>query len=109
RCIRTATYKLIVNLDQDLAVNVPSDIQKSPLYPLMIEQLIGHRPHVELYDLVADPKEMHNLAGEPEVADIERDLKQRLYRWMQDTDDPILQGPVPSPYYHDALALLKDA
>ena len=48
RCIRTATHKLIVNLDQDIAVNVPSDVQRSPIYPQMLDRLTGHRPHIEL-------------------------------------------------------------
>jgi arylsulfatase A-like enzyme len=107
RCIRTATYKLIVNLDQDIAVNVPSDIRHSPIYPQMLHQITPHRPYVELYDLVADPKEQHNLSGDAKMADIERDLKQRLLAWMEATDDPILQGPVPSPYYRAALTRLR--
>jgi N-sulfoglucosamine sulfohydrolase len=107
RAIRTAQHKLIVNLDQDISINVPGDIQHSPLYPPMLDQITQHRPHIELYDLHADTHEQHNLAGQPEYVDIERDLKQRLLRWMEDTGDPILQGPVPSPYYHDALAKLR--
>ena len=107
RAIRTSTHKLIVNLDQDIAVNTPSDIQLSPIYPQVLPQIAVHRPHIELYDLENDPHEQRNLAGQPQVAAIERDLKQRLLAWMETTDDPILQGPVPSPYYHDALAMLK--
>ncbi len=107
RAIRTTTHKLIVNLDQDIAINVPGDIQRSPIYPHMLEQIATHRPHIELYDLQADPNEQHNLAGQSEVAAIERDLKQRLLDWMESTNDPILQGPVPSPYYHDALNMLR--
>jgi N-sulfoglucosamine sulfohydrolase len=107
RCIRTATHKLIVNLDQDIAVNVPTDIQRSPIYMQMQDQITPHRPHLELYDLAADPAEMHNLSGQPEVAEVERDLRQRLLRWMETTDDPILRGPVASPYYHEALAMLR--
>lgn len=107
RCIRTGKHKLIVNLDQDVAINVPTDIQKSPIYLQMLEQIAVHRPHLELYDLVDDPKEMHNLTGKPEVAEIERDLKRKLLRWMEDTHDPILQGPIPSPYYQTALDMLR--
>jgi N-sulfoglucosamine sulfohydrolase len=107
RCIRTATHKLIVNFDQDIAVNVPTDIQKSQIYPQMLDRITPHRPHIELYDLLDDPREMHNLAGEPQAVDIERDLKRRLLHWMETTADPILQGPVPSPYYYEALALLR--
>ncbi|MBZ0297288.1 MAG: sulfatase, partial [Anaerolineae bacterium] len=103
RGIRTKRYKLIVNLDADLAINVPTDIQASPIYPTMFDQISSKRPQIELYDLQTDPLEQNNLAGQPEVADVEADLKQWLLEWMQATDDPILKGPVPSPYYFKAL------
>ncbi|HEY5316313.1 MAG TPA: sulfatase [Pirellulales bacterium] len=40
------------------------------------------RSMFELYDLVADPAEMHNLDGKPETAALERDLKAQLEVWM---------------------------
>ncbi len=109
RCIRTKTHKLIVNLEVDIGINVPSDVQHSPIYPLMIHEITRHRPYLELYDLVNDPLERDNLAGKPEVAEIEHDLKQRLLLWMESTNDPILNGPIPSPYYYDALDNLKNS
>ncbi len=108
RSIRTDTHKLIVNLEVDLRVNLPGDIRWSKFAPAMHDQILGHRPHVELYDLKADSHEQHNLAGHPEVAEIERDLKQRLYAWMQATDDPLLNGPIPSPYYAETLRRLTE-
>jgi N-sulfoglucosamine sulfohydrolase len=107
RGIRTARYKLIVNLEVDIAINVPTDIQHSPIYPAMMDDITRHRPHIELYDLESDPLEKHNLAGLPRAAETERDLKQALLKWMRETDDPILQGPVASPYYAKALEMLK--
>ncbi len=106
RGIRTIGHKLIVNFEADIAVNVPSDIQKSPIYPLMLNEITGHRPQIELYDLEADPLEKNNLAGHADYAAIEADLKQRLLHWMQSTDDLLLDGPVPSPYYYGALRQL---
>jgi arylsulfatase A-like enzyme len=40
------------------------------------------RPMFELYDLEADPHELNNLAGKPETAAIERELKAALQEWM---------------------------
>jgi arylsulfatase A-like enzyme len=40
------------------------------------------RPLFELYDLRRDPAELENLAGKPEAAAIERELKAALQAWM---------------------------
>jgi N-sulfoglucosamine sulfohydrolase len=107
RAIRTDRYKLIVNFEVSTGVDVPADVRESSIYPLMLSQLNAIRQPVELYDLHADPWEQRNVAGEPEVSVIQADLRQRLLGWMQATDDPLLQGPVASPYYADALGYLR--
>ena len=106
RMIRSERYKLIWNAEVDI-INVPADIMHSPIYPQMIETLTVERPSFELYDLTIDPNEMNNRAGDVEYADILEDLRQRLFQWMQDTDDPILEGPIVSPYYTRAISQLK--
>ena len=108
RAIRTRDYKLILNLEVDI-INVPADIQHSPVYPQMLHALTVERPPVELYDLRADPLETDNLTDRDEYADIRRDLLDQLLIWMQTTDDPILNGPIPSPYNLRALQLLRGA
>jgi arylsulfatase A-like enzyme len=40
------------------------------------------RPMFELYDLEADPHELTNLAGKPEAAAVEKELKAALQEWM---------------------------
>jgi arylsulfatase A-like enzyme len=107
RAIRTERHKFIVNFEVSTAVDVPSDIRESPIYPLMLRQLDDVRPPVELYDLVEDRWEQHNLADVPELASIQANLRHRLLGWMQETDDPLLHGPVASPYFSDALARLR--
>lgn len=106
RCIRTSTHKYIVNLEVSTAVDVPADVRESPVYPLVRHDFGRVRDQVELYDLTADPLEQTNLAGQSSVAAIEEDLRTRLLRWMRDTGDPILQGPVASPYYAGSLKRL---
>jgi N-sulfoglucosamine sulfohydrolase len=40
---------------------------------------------------------MRNLAGDPAFDEIRTALDERLHRWMAETADPLLDGPVPVP------------
>lgn len=51
----------------------------------------------QLYDLLFDPNECNNLINHPELQPVVADLRSRLQQWMQDTNDPLLAGPVPAP------------
>jgi arylsulfatase A-like enzyme len=105
RAIRTGRYKLIWNIEAGI-VNVPGDIMRSPIFPQMIQQIVVELPPFELYDLQNDPLEQRNLVDDPAHADTYRSLRQQLLAWMRETGDPILNGPVASPFYQRALALL---
>jgi arylsulfatase A-like enzyme len=50
-----------------------------------------YNPHDvdELYDLVADPHELHNLAADPALAPVRRDMESRLAAWMEQSADPL--------------------
>jgi hypothetical protein len=45
------------------------------------------RPVEELYDLEADPHELHNLAGDPRYAQELAELRQLLAQWEHHTGD----------------------
>ena len=51
----------------------------------------------QLYDLIFDPNEAHNLADDPSMDSVLDEMRGRLDRWMHATDDPLLRGPVPAP------------
>jgi len=51
----------------------------------------------QLYDLAFDPNEVRNLADEAAYAEVLNDMRGRLDRYMRQTDDPLLEGPVPMP------------
>ena len=72
----------------------------------MIDEIVQERPPLELYDLLEDPGERRNRIDDPALANVAADLKRRLVDWMRRTGDPILEGPVASPYHHAALAAL---
>lgn len=106
RCIRTETHKLIVNFEIDTRLNVPDDVRTGPLYASLAAELVGQRDPIELYNLREDPLERTNLAGRFEVAEVERELRGQLLAWMQATHDPLLEGPVASPFYGMVLERL---
>ena len=98
RAIRTRRHKLIRHFGDRLEPVLPN-VDDSPSKALLVAAGWGRtpRPQVELYDLLMDPGEMRNLAGLPAHADVEADLTARLDAWMHETDDPLLDGPVPPP------------
>lgn len=49
-------------------------------------------PFEQLYDLVFDPNEAANVAGDPYYADTLSRLRDRLEQWMEQTDDPLRRG-----------------
>jgi N-sulfoglucosamine sulfohydrolase len=105
RAIRTERYKYIRNFETSFPVEVPGDVQLGAIYRTELQRYVGTtHPDVELYDLASDPLEQENLTGRAEVAEIEQDLDARLWRWMEETGDPLLRDPVPSPAFRRALA-----
>ncbi len=54
-------------------------------------------PRELLFDSNRDANEAHDVAADPAYASVLADMRQRLDRWMEKTDDPILHGPVKAP------------
>lgn len=50
-----------------------------------------------LYDLIFDPNERNNLAGDPTHRSTLNEMRQRMDSWMRATNDPLLHGPVKAP------------
>jgi arylsulfatase A-like enzyme len=104
RCVRTQRHKYIRNFETGFAVEVPADIQQGPIFRANPSRYSTDRLHVvELYDLDADPLEENNLAGSPNLKAEEEELSAELWRWMRETEDPLLNGPVASPRYRQAM------
>jgi arylsulfatase A-like enzyme len=104
RCVRSKRHKYIRNFETGFAVEVPADIQQGPIFRANPSLYSTDRPSiVELYDLGADPLEEHNLAGSPSLKAVEEELSAELWRWMRETDDPLLNGPIASPRYRQAM------
>jgi arylsulfatase A-like enzyme len=105
RCVRTERYKLIRYFEPGRTVIYPTDAvpQKVAQHVERPRRKPGQRPVVELYDLQTDPHERDNLAQRPEHAQTVRDLSDRLWAWMERVGDPLLAGPLRTPYYEEAM------
>jgi len=99
RAIRTHRHKLIRHFGERLLPVLPN-VDDSPSKDLLVAAGWAEqpRPRLELYDLLADPIEMRNLAYDEAFADVLDTLGARLDAWMQETEDPLLDGPVPVPF-----------
>jgi len=95
RAIRTDRWKYIRRFD-DRPTPVLANTDDSPGKDLWLRH--GWAEHElageQLYDLVFDPQEQHNLIAREDHASVAADLRTRLDAWMRDTDDPLLDGPV---------------
>lgn len=98
RCIRTQRWKYIRRFD-DYSGPVLVNTDDSPSKDLLLASGWAERfiPAEQLYDLVFDPNEACNLANEPANADVLMELRGQLETWMHETQDPLLDGPVPAP------------
>jgi N-sulfoglucosamine sulfohydrolase len=98
RAVRTRRWKYIRRFDDRVSPVLPN-CDDGPSKDVWLQH--GWRDHPaapeQLYDLVFDPNEAHNLADDPSAVDVLEDMRARLDRWMRTTDDPLLHGPVPAP------------
>jgi arylsulfatase A-like enzyme len=92
RAIRTKEYSYIENYASRPLLDLPWDIAESAPGRTMAPLVYGLRPERELYDLLEDPTESHNLLG-PDVTDkaeaIADDLALLLDDWRHKTNDVI--------------------
>ena len=136
RSIRTARWKYIRNFHPNRPYLQPNNYKdnKPCLIALRAAEAAGQlnadqqlifaktRTPEELYDLEADPWELHNLASEPAQATTLHDLRTKLEHWMEQTDDQgrisesesrydadmaVYQGRRPDPEIAKNIALMK--
>lgn len=104
RCVRTEKYKYILNLAPQIEYTThmdratdhdggreyfPSWIEKAKSGPqaAAVLERYHHHPAEELFDLEADPRELHNLAADPaHAATVER-LRARVAEWRKQQGD----------------------
>ena len=120
RSIRDGRYKLIVNYLSGERINngargyLPDvqqwessvdedDFAAAPAELRAALQRSADPPREELYDLQADPTELHNLADDPNYASVQDGLRAALEDWQRQYDDRIAD-----PQVRDALGAMHD-
>jgi N-sulfoglucosamine sulfohydrolase len=111
RAVRSHHYKYIFNDYDDLPMTPPADAVRGPVFQAMLRlyqkgQLASHqqqcltlpRPKEELYDLIKDPYEMHNLADDPAYASMLRKHQAVFKQWRVDTNDHIPEVRTPDEF-----------
>jgi len=106
RAIRTRRYRLIHNMAYRMPFPIDQDFYASPSFQDLLHRTHDHhpldwftdlhhyyyRPAWELYDMLVDPSELHNIANELATSDVMRTLQRRLLAWQNATGDPWLCG-----------------
>lgn len=99
RSVRSEQYKYIRNLSPEVPFQNNFTHKDTSLWPSWQRKAetdafaqrqvykFQYRPAEELYDILADPHEMKNLADDPTLAEIKSDLRKRLDAWMIDQGD----------------------
>lgn len=105
RCVRTRRFKYIKRFDGlpfRVLPNCDDSASKSILLSHGWDKIIP--PEEQLIDLMFDPVEVNNLVDEPDYGEILADMRARLQRWMEQTDDPLCDEGLKAP----AKARLND-
>jgi N-sulfoglucosamine sulfohydrolase len=99
RAVRTRRHKYIRRWGER-RTPVLANTDDGPSKELLLRSGWGEReiPQEQLYDLLLDPNEADNLLEDPSHARVLDDLRARLQRWMEQTDDPLLAGHVDPPH-----------
>jgi arylsulfatase A-like enzyme len=108
RCVRTQDYKYIRNFYPQRPYLQPNAYKDNKQILIRLRELYAsgkldaaqslvmadHRPSEELYDLRLDPHELHNLAEDPDHAEMLKQQRARLEDWIRETHD---HGQQPEP------------
>ncbi|MDH3243461.1 MAG: sulfatase [Saprospiraceae bacterium] len=69
-------------------------------WPDLFSASFGKRPAEELFEEANDPFQMQNLADDPAYEEIKKRLKEKLFDYLDETEDPRHIGLSPWDHYH---------
>ena len=108
RMVRTADHKYIRNFEFCRQTETPLDLIHSGAFRDLENCYCGGHATEQLYDLNTDPCEFRNITDNWVHGRLRVGMRDRLAKWMDDTDDPLLDGPISSPYYRRAVDEMFD-
>ena len=108
RAVRTSRFKYIRRFEE----------RKNPILPncddgyskdVLLENNWADRENDTemLFDLIFDPNESHNLINDKTYSDVADQMRDRLFKWMNETEDPLL-GNLPIQPPHGAMINSQD-
>ncbi len=114
RAIRTQKYKYIKNYYPDLPNTPSADVLRDRTWKSMVQQNKAGtleeaqkrcfeipRPEEELFDIVADPYELNNLAQNKAYADVLNDMRARLRTIREKTKDYMPTERTPDDFFRE--------
>lgn len=100
RTIISGKYQMIWYFDAGRTVKYPTGLSPSGFAAhVEREETTGTRPFFELFDIENDPWQLMNMGGRDEYNDVVEKLSMEMLKWMKSVNDPLLKGPVATPYY----------
>lgn len=99
RVLRERRYKLIFNIAHELTYPMALDLYQSFTWQNGLKKgeirygkrtvaAYLHRPRFELYDILADPDEVRNLATDPKYREVLTRMQAKLKQFQKQTQDP---------------------
>ena len=94
KLIEEATYTVFADMDASPTKAWVVHHFDDPKYRWVYEYAFGKRPAEELYDLVKDPEQLHNVAADPGYASTLQKFSAELLTKLRAVEDPRV-GPAP--------------
>jgi N-sulfoglucosamine sulfohydrolase len=108
RSVITERYQLIRYFDQGRTVDYPVDVHPQTFANHQQRcKTKGTRPFHQLFNIQKDPYQLQDIGNRKENKKTVKALSKKLLAWMKKVNDPLLAGPLRTPYYDRAIADFK--
>ena len=120
RMVRSEKYWYVINNRPEFTNCGPLDSNRSLSHKSLLDLktegkiskaqndiFLAPRPKEELFDVVKDPHQLHNLADQPEYATVLSKLRGTLHKWADETGDTIPEKITADWYHRDKWEALE--